>query len=46
MGKKRSLKRYMKMVGLDMFSKKVTQNQWCHKGQWPDVASEFQIQSK
>jgi hypothetical protein len=46
MGKKRSLKAYMDMVGLDMFSKRATQNKWCHQGQWPEIASQYRLHSK
>ena len=46
MGKKRSLKKYMEMVGLDMFSKKVRQNQWCHRGEWPEIAKQYRLVKK
>jgi ribulose bisphosphate carboxylase small subunit len=32
MGNKRSFNEYMKMVGIDTLTKKVTVNTWCHRG--------------
>jgi hypothetical protein len=43
MGKKRSLAKYMEMVGLDMISKKERPNQWCHRAEWPEIAKEYRI---
>jgi hypothetical protein len=43
MGRKRSLKKYMEMVGLDMYSKKATTNKWCHDGEWPEIALPYRI---
>jgi len=41
MGSMRPLSRYMSMVGIDVNSKKVTQNTWCRKCEWPEIAKEF-----
>ena len=41
MGTKRSYKEYLKMVGLDMVTKKVKANQWCHRGEWPAEAMQY-----
>lgn len=41
MGKKRSYNSYLKMVGIDMEAKKITRNEWCHQGQWPEIAKPF-----
>jgi [Skp1-protein]-hydroxyproline N-acetylglucosaminyltransferase len=46
MGKKRSLAKYMEMVGLDMQSKTTTKNMWCHKGEWPEIAKEYRVVKK
>jgi hypothetical protein len=46
MGKKRSLKKYMQMVNLDMDSKKAVQNKWCHNGEWPEIAKQYRINKK
>ena len=43
MGNKRSYSDYLKMVGLDMQSKIVTHNIWCHNGEWPDIAKKYMI---
>lgn len=43
MGRKRSLAKYMEMVGLDMDSKKQQPNQWCHRGEWPEIAKQYRI---
>ena len=43
MGKKRSYTKYLEMVGLDMTKKVATQNTWCHRGEWPDMAKEYLI---
>jgi len=43
MGKKRSMAKYMQMVGLDMNSKIATKNKWCHHGEWPEIAKEYRI---
>lgn len=39
MGNKRSFNEYMKMVGIDTLTKKVTVNTWCHRGGSNDVAA-------
>lgn len=46
MGKKRSFTQYMKMVGIDTQSKVVTKNQWCHNGEWPEIALPYKLDSK
>mmetsp|Transcript_10042 Transcript_10042/g.15192 ORF Transcript_10042/g.15192 Transcript_10042/m.15192 type:complete len:500 (-) Transcript_10042:145-1644(-) len=43
MGKKRSFKSYMDMVGIDPVNKKVTPNRWCHNGLWPPQAEKYKI---
>ena len=39
MGNKRSFNEYMKMVGIDTLTKKVTVNTWCHRGGSNDGAA-------
>jgi hypothetical protein len=46
MGKARSFSNYMKMVGIDTLSKVVTTNQWCHKGEWPELALPYMLHHK
>ena len=46
LGKRRSFSKYMEMVGIDTFSKKVTPNQWCHQGYWPESALPYKLDSK
>eukprot|EP01038_Epipyxis_sp_PR26KG_P009420 gene9420-12689_t len=46
MGKKRSFSRYMEMVGINPVSKVVTPNVWCHKGEWPENAKQYQLLNK
>ncbi len=46
MGKKRSFSQYMDMVGIDTLSKKVTPNVWCHKGEWPQSALQYQVKKE
>lgn len=41
MGIKRSLKRFLKIVGLDMVTKQVTQTEWCEKGYPPPGFEQF-----
>lgn len=45
-GKKRSLSKYMEMVGIDTKTKKVTLNSWCNKGEWPEQAKPYMLTSK
>ncbi|KAJ1415736.1 GlcNAc-domain-containing protein, partial [Ochromonadaceae sp. CCMP2298] len=46
MGKARSFGAYMKMVGIDTLNKIVTPNQWCHKGEWPEIALPYKVEDK
>ncbi len=43
MGTKRSFRQYMEMVGINVFSKVVTRNMWCHQGEWPPQAAQFKV---
>eukprot|EP00981_Chlorochromonas_danica_P002708 scaffold537_cov180-Ochromonas_danica.AAC.13 len=43
MGKKRPLKKYLEMVGLDMMSKQTKKNIWCHHGEWPEQAKPYRV---
>lgn len=46
MGDKRSYNQYLQMVGLNMKSKKVRQNTWCHRGEWPEEAKPYYVDKK
>lgn len=46
MGKQRSFQDYLQMSGIDPVSKLITTNQWCHKGEWPDVAKRYYKKKK
>lgn len=46
MGRKRSLAKYMEMVGLEMNSKTQKPNMWCHHGEWPEIAKEYRVTEK
>lgn len=43
MGYKRSFDEYMKMVGIDVVSKTISNNDWCLKDQWPSQAEPYRI---
>jgi hypothetical protein len=43
MGDKRSYAEYLKMVGLNMQTKEVKHNQWCHQGEWPEEARQYYV---
>ena len=43
LGNVRSFDTYMKMVGIDTHSKQVTRNEWCHRGEWPSEAKQYQL---
>jgi len=36
----------MKMVGIDVNTKVVTKNMWCHQCQYPPLAEEYRVDSK
>jgi hypothetical protein len=46
MGTKRSMKEYMKMVGIDTETKTITPNMWCHEGRWPEQALQYKLTDK
>lgn len=46
MGNKRSYDSYLKMVGIEPISKKITRNQWCHDGNWPQEALPYYYDKK
>ena len=46
MGNKRSFKTYMEMVGIDVNTKKISQNLWCIKGEWPKQAMRYKLNTK
>ncbi len=41
MGDKRSYDTYLEMVGINMKTKVVVPNHWCHHGEWPAVAKDY-----
>lgn len=43
MGRERSLKKYMQMVGLNPATKVVHPNKWCHEGLWPPQALGYHV---
>lgn len=43
LGKKRSFSKYLEMVGIDILSKTMKPNQWCHRGEWPQIAAPYRV---
>jgi hypothetical protein len=41
MGKMRSYRDYLQMVGLNMQTKEVRPNKWCHNAEWPPEAKPY-----
>jgi len=46
MGTKRPLSRYMKMVNIDVNTKKIVPNTWCRTCHWPELAMEYKLTNK
>jgi ribulose bisphosphate carboxylase small subunit len=38
MGRQRAYRDYLRMVGIEPWTKTVVVNNWCHKGEWPEEA--------
>ena len=46
MGRERSLRMYLEMVGINPIEKKITPNKWCHQGIWPPQAERYKLHLK
>jgi hypothetical protein len=43
MGNKRSFSDYLNMVGIEPKTKTITTNNWCHRGEWPELANKYKV---